>query len=47
MAEIKFRYNKHSETILYFMIISSIILGFLIYIMIIYYFGIINWDKYS
>lgn len=46
MAEIKFRYNKHSETILYFMIISSIILGFLIYSMIIYYFGIIKGPEY-
>lgn len=42
MAEIKFRYNKYSESMLYFMVISSIILGFLIYAMIIYYSGIIK-----
>lgn len=46
MAEIKFRYNKYSESMLYFMVISSIILGFLIYAMIIYYSGIIKGPEY-
>lgn len=46
MAEIKFRYNKHSESMLYFTVISSIILGFLIYAMIIYYSGVIKGPEY-
>ncbi|MDO4689716.1 MAG: hypothetical protein Q4A58_00240 [Fusobacterium sp.] len=46
MSEIKFRYNKYSETMLYFMVISGVILGFLIYTIIIYYSGIIKGPEY-
>lgn len=47
MSEIKFRYNKHSEFMLYFMIISSIIFGLFLYILVIYYLGIINGPQYA
>lgn len=47
MSEIKFRYNKHSEFMLYFMIISSVIFGLFLYILVIYYLGIINGPQYA
>lgn len=47
MSEVKFRYNKYSEFILYFMIISSIIAGFFIYVAIINYSGIAKGTEYT
>lgn len=46
MEEIEFRYNRYSETILYLMIILSLVVGFFIYAAIIYSSGILRSPEY-
>ncbi len=47
MGKVIFRYNKRSETSLYFMVILSVVIGFSIYGAIIYYSGIGKGPEYA
>ncbi|MDO5089824.1 MAG: hypothetical protein Q4D53_08555 [Leptotrichiaceae bacterium] len=47
MVEIKFRHNKYSEFMLYFMVISSVVTGLFIYAAIINYSGIAKGPEYA